>query len=301
MVAAQPGPADALVWQCLGQRPCRLTPQELARFFHPERPQDLRLALAERLGMQNERGLHPCLALIERYGPQPELLMALGMTHQPDARAALLRYLDDPDIDRLALLRALAGWGRHVPLAVIREALQHPGQAMRLAGMELLQFHARLLTAPQLLRLAEPLLGDIRPPVAIAAIRLLQRRNEPLLAGRLAHVLQADPPEAVWEAALHALGCIGTETSVTLLLDCWLACRGTPGAVDVLHQLAAQFRHQHILRHRLEELLQEGKITVDETAALLLEVNGQDLFADGRKGDLGSDQDQPEKERSPSS
>ncbi|HBP53792.1 MAG TPA: hypothetical protein DD643_05380 [Synechococcus sp. UBA8638] len=257
------------MWQCLGQRPSRLTPQELARFFHLERSQDLRLALAERLGMQKEGGLQPCLELIERYGPQPELLMALGMTHQAAARDVLLRYLDDPGVDRLALLRALAGWGRRVPLPVIREALQHPRQAMRLAGVELLQFHARLLTAPQLLQLAEPLLGDIRPPVTIAAIRLLQRRNEPLLVARLAHALEADPPEPVWEAALHALGCIGTETSITLLLDYWLACRGTPRAVAVLHQLAAQFRHRHLLRQRLEEFLQEGRITAAEAAPLL--------------------------------
>ena len=271
MVAAEPVPcaADALVWQYLGQRPCQLTAQELAQFFHPGRSQELRRALAERLGMHNERGLQPCLALIERYGAQPELLMALGMTHQPAARATLLHYLDDPGVDRLALLRALAGWGRHVPLPVIQEALQHPGQAMRLAGVELLQFHARLLTAQQLLNLSEPLLGDIRPDVSIAAIRLLQRRNEPLLAGRLAQLLQADPPEPVWGAALHALGCIGTETSITLLLVCWLACRGTPRAVELRHQLEAQFCHQHLLRQRLEHLLQEGKVTSDEAAPLL--------------------------------
>ena len=276
MVAAESVPcvADALVWQHLGQRPCKLTAQELARFFHPGRPQELRSALAERLGMHNERGLQPCLGLIDRYGPRPELLMALGMTHQPAARDALLHYLEDPGedpgVDRLALLRALAGWGRQVPLPVIEEALQHPAQAMRLAGVELLQFHARLLTAQQLLKLSEPLLGDMRPPVALAAVRLLQRRNEPLLAGRLAQLLQADPPEPVWEAALQALGCIGTETSITLLLECWLACRGTPKAVALLHQLGAQFRHRHLLRHRLEELLQEGRITADEVAPLLV-------------------------------
>ena len=276
MVATEPVPCavDALVWQHLGQRPCVLTAQELARFFHPGRPQELRSALAERLGMHNERGLQPCLALIERYGPQPELLMALAMTHQPAARDTLFRYLDDPGVDRLALLRALAGWGRQVPLPVIEEALQHPGQAMRLAGVELLQFHARLLTAQQLLKLSEPLLGDVRPPVAMAAIRLLQRRNEPLLAGRLAQLLQADPPQPVWEAALHALGCIATKTSITLLLDCWLACRGTPRATALLHQLGAQFRHQHLLRQRLEGLLQEGRIIGEEVAPLLAGLEG---------------------------
>ncbi len=271
MTAAEPvsSVADALVWQRLGQRPCKLTVQELAQFFHPGRPEELRLALAERLGMDSGGGLQSCLALIDRYGPQPELLMALGMTHQPAARDALLDYLDDAGVDRLVLLRALAGWGVAVPLAVIQGALQHPSQVMRLAGLELLQFHARLLTAQQLLHLAEPLLEDIRPQVAIGAIRLLQRRNEPPLAGRLAQLLQGDSPGPVWEAALHALGCIGTETSITLLLECWLACRGTPQAMELLHQMEAQFRHQHVLRQRVEDLLQEGKITAHEAAPLL--------------------------------
>jgi len=272
MVAAEPVPcaADALVWQHLGQRPCQLTARELARFFHPGRSQELRWALAECLGMHNAQGLQPCLALIDRYGPQSELLRALGMTHQPAARDALFRYLDDPGVDRLALLCALVGWGRQVPLPVIEEALLHPGQAMRLVGVELLQFHARLLTAQQLLKLCEPLLGDMRPPVAMAAIRLLQRRNEPLLAGRLAQLLQADPPGPVWEVALYALGSIGTETSIALLLECWLACRETPKAVALLHQLGAQFRHRHLLRQRLEGLLQEGRVTAAEVAPLLI-------------------------------
>ena len=74
----------------------------------------------------------------------------------------------------------------------------------------------------------------------------------------------------VWEAALHALGSIGTETSVTLLLECWLACHGTPEAVELLHQLGAQFRHRHNLRRRLERFLQEGKITHEEVAPLLV-------------------------------
>ena len=271
MAAAEPVPyaAEALVWQQLGQRPCKLTAQELAQLFHPGRSEELRRALAERLGMHNERGLQPCLMLIDRYGPQPELLMTLGMTYQIEARDALLRYLDDPAVDRLALLRSLAGWGQHVPLAVIEGALHHPGQAMRLAGVELLQFHARLLSAQQLLNLTEPLLNDIRPHVVIAAIRLLQRRNEPLVASRLAQLLQEAAPEPVWEAALHALGSIGTETSVTLLLKCWLACRGTPKAVDLLHQLGAQFRHQQMVSQFLEGLLQEDKITAAEVDPFL--------------------------------
>lgn len=39
--------------------------------------------------------------------------------------------------------------------------------------------------------------------------------------------------------------------------------------MELLHQLEAQFCHQHLLRHRVEVLLQEGKITAEEEAPLL--------------------------------
>lgn len=116
--------------------------------------------------------------------------------------------------------------------------------------------------------MATPVVGG-RPPVAIAAIRLLQRRNESLLVGRLAQLLQDDLPEPVWEVTLYTLGSIGAETSITLLLECWLACCRTPKAVELLHQLEAQFCHQHLLRQRVKVLLQEGKITAEEEAPLL--------------------------------
>ena len=49
----------------------------------------------------------------------------------------------------------------------------------------------------------------------------------------------------------------------------------------LLHQLGAQFRHQHLLRQRLEGLLQEGRITVAEAAPLLagLEDTSADIRA----------------------
>ncbi len=269
-----PYAAEDLVWQSLGQRPCKLTAQDLAQLFHPEHSKELRMALAERLGMKTAEGLQPCLDLIDRHGPRPELLMALGMTHQPGASDVLFRYLEDPTVDRLALLRSMACWGRKVPLSVIQEALEHHSGAMRLAGLELLHFHAPLLKAHHLLRLCEALLGDIRPPVAIAAIRLLQRRHEPLVTQRLARVLQERPPEPVWEVALQALGCIGTETSIVLLWEHWLSCRGTPQAMEVLHQLGAQFRHRDLLRQHVETLLQENRITAMEVQPLLLSLQG---------------------------
>ncbi len=48
----------------------------------------------------------------------------------------------------------------------------------------------------------------------------------------------------------------------------------------LLHQPGAQFRHQHLLRQRLEGLLQEGRITDEAVASLL--AGSEDISADIR-------------------
>ncbi len=49
----------------------------------------------------------------------------------------------------------------------------------------------------------------------------------------------------------------------------------------LLHQLGAQFHHQHLLRQRLEGLLQEGRIIDEEVVPLLagLEDTSADIRA----------------------
>ena len=262
---------EMLIWNRLGQGPrSLLDAEEIANLFEPSLPQPLRSALAERLGMQEERALAPCLRLIERYGPHPELLMALGMTHQPGARDKLFGFLGDSSVDRAALLCSLACWGRQVKLEVILDALQHPAENMRLAGLELLHFHARLLKSSILLQICEDLLNDFRPRVPIATIRLLQRRNEAIIAERLARLVNPGAQHAVCDAAIQALGCIGTEASVTLLLSNWLSCRGTGLAEALTQQLGAQFRYRNVLLQQLANLHQQGVVSAAEIEPLCL-------------------------------
>lgn len=262
-------PDEAAIWNRLGQGPrSQLDAEEIAGLYRPSLSQPLRAALAERLGMHEALALLPCLALIQHYGPSPELLVALGMTHQPAARDKLFSLLDDPEVDRPALLRSLACWGRLVKLEVIRDALQHPAESMRRAGLELLQFHARLLKPSALLHVCEDLLNDVRPQVVIATIRLLQRRNEAVIVERLAQLLNPRFPDAVCDAAVQALGCIGTETSVALLMSSWLKCRGTHLAEALTQQLGAQFRYRNLLLQRLSRLQQQGVVSAAEVKSL---------------------------------
>ena len=109
-------------------------------------------------------------------------------------------------------------WGGELPLDLIEHTLSLPGVQLRLAGLQLLNFHAYQLNDARLLQLCEPLLNDFRDPVALAAIRLLQRRDGAEVSERLAQ-LSGTGSDAVAAAALRALGCIATPTSQRWLLE----------------------------------------------------------------------------------
>ena len=66
--------------------------------------------------------------------------------------------------------------------------------------------------------LTEPLLNDLRPEVAIATLRLLQRRQEPEILAAIDRCIQINHLPGVAEMAIQALGCIGSPLSCELLI-----------------------------------------------------------------------------------
>ena len=261
----------SMLWERLGQsRHDPLSIDELQRHYSPALPLPLRTALAERLGMQEGRALHALLALHSRHGHQPELLLALGMTHQHEAWQRLhpLLSLDEDEIDHAVLLRSLACWGRRIDRSVIATALARPASDIRLAALELLTFHARLLSAEQLLELCAEPLDDLRPEVAIATLRLLQRRDEDVVVRRIAACICDRGVPPVCRVAIQALGCIGTEASAEALVECRLKLRDATLRQDLEHQIHAQFRHQQLMRNRLRQATAASLLSEAESLRL---------------------------------
>ena len=240
---------EAALWERLSQssRRAPLEPSWLGEVYSPSLSVELRQALAEKIGMLAEAGWPLVQELINRHGTQRELILAAGLTHQPESRDWLLAQLDqiDSELDAdqaLVVLQALACWGGELPLALIEHTLGLPGLQLRLAGLQLLSFHAYQLDDSSVLRLCEPLLNDFREPVVLAAIRVLQRRDGSEVSERLAKLSDAGS-ETVAAAALRALGCIATPNSQRWLLELsqnlpegerkQLACK----------QLQQQYRH----------------------------------------------------------
>ena len=212
---------EAALWERLSQsRRNPLDPSWLGETYSPSLSAALRAALSEQLGLMAGRGWPVIATLIERHGPSPDLVHAAGLCHQEPARDWLLTQLRQNEAASHhadpALLDALQCWGAALTLSELSPILQAPSQSMRLTGLRLLRFKAHQLDAQTLLNLCAPCLEDWRDPVTIAAIRLLQRRDDPSISEALAQIGRQGS-EASAQAALKALGCIATPHSRALL------------------------------------------------------------------------------------
>ena len=227
---------EASLWDRLSNaRKIPLNPTWLGEIFSPSLSDELRFAVAERLGMLAETGWPIIQTLIQKHGNCPELIHAAGLCHQPEAKDWLLTQLNQSKDPDALLLNALSCWGADLTLSQFEHILQLPGQAQRLAGLNLLGFKSHQLQAIELLQLCEPALQDWRDPVVIACIRLLQRRDEILISNRLTNLVQAGS-DAAAEAALRALGCMATIHSKL--------------ALKLLStELTNQTRRTHAMRH----------------------------------------------------
>jgi hypothetical protein len=204
---------EATLWDRLSKaRRIPLNPSWLGEIYSPSLSDELRFAVAERLGMLAETGWPIIHRLIKEHGLQPEFIHAAGLCHQPEARDWLLTQLNQSNDPDAFLLNALSCWGAELTTSQFEHILELPSQAQRLAGLNLLSFKSHQLQAVELLQLCEPALQDWRDPVVIACIRLLQRRDEAVVSTRLVSLVQ-EGSDAAAEAALRALGCMATTQS----------------------------------------------------------------------------------------
>ena len=205
--------AESVLWERLNK--AGKTPLDagwLGDVYCPSLSTALRKALAEKLGLLADQGWGILKALLKQHGKQPELIHAAGLCHQPEARDWLIQQLGDGKELELEVLQAMACWGATVPTLLIKRIIGEPSQAMRLAGLELLNFKAYQLSDEDLLNLIDDLLNDIRDPVVLTTIRLLQRRDGVDISNRIAEVARKGSDTST-RAALLALGYIGTSST----------------------------------------------------------------------------------------
>ena len=236
---------EAVLWERLAKsRRAPLEPDWLGEVYSPSLSVDLRRALCEKLGMLADRGWPVIHQRLQHHGDLPDLVMAAGLCHQIEAREWLLALLErSNDHDRLQLVavQALGCWGADVPTTVVTQCLQHPGQEHRLAGLKLLEFRSHCLTDDELLDFCSEALSDFRDPVAVAAIRVLQRRDGSAISERLAGLCRL-ASDGVADAAFRALSCIATPDSQRHLLELSQTLEDEPRRQTACQKLNEQFR-----------------------------------------------------------
>ena len=232
---------EACLWDRLANaRKIPLNPTWLGEIFSPSLSDELRFAVAERLGMLAETGWPIIQILIQQHGVCPELIHAAGLCHQPEAKDWLLTQLNQSNDPDALLLNALSCWGAELTLSQFEHILHLPSQAQRLAGLNLLGFKSHQIQAIELLQLCECALQDWRDPVVIACIRLLQRRDEIIVSERLATLVQ-EASDAAAEAALKALGCIATTHSKIALKSLSTELTNPERRKQAIRQLQQQY------------------------------------------------------------
>lgn len=232
---------EATLWDRLANaRRIPLNPTWLGEIFSPSLSDELRFAVAERLGMLAETGWPIIRTLIQQHGIQPELIHAAGLCHQPEAKDWLLTQLNQSNDPDAFLLNALSCWGAELTQSDFQHILQLPSQAQRLAGLNLLSFKSHQLQANELLQLCESTLQDWRDPVVIACIRLLQRRDDIAISTRLSILVQEES-DAVAEAALRALGCMATTHSKMALKSLSVELTNQERREQAVRQLQQQY------------------------------------------------------------
>ena len=232
---------EAILWERLANaRRIPLNPTWLGEIFSPSLSDELRFAVAERLGMLAETGWPIIRTLIQQHGIQPELIHAAGLCHQPQAKDWLLTQLNQSNDPDAFLLNALSCWGAELTHSDFQHILQLPSQAQRLAGLNLLSFKSHQLQANELLQLCESTLQDWRDPVVIACIRLLQRRDDIAISTRLSILVQ-EGSDAVAKAALRALGCMATTHSKMALKSLSVELNNQERREQAVRQLHQQY------------------------------------------------------------
>ncbi len=212
----------------------------LREVYSPNLSYELRMAIAEKLGLLDESGWLTLLSLYKQFGAQPEFIHAAGFCHQPEAREWLLSLLKEQKEFELLILQALGCWGASLPTSMIKDILKKPELEKRLAGITLLSFKAHQLSDKELLELTEELVDDFREPIVIATIKILQRREGVDICKIIAKIVQQGT-DSTAQSAIMALGSMGTVTSHQMLSK----LNGTLAEGERLKLVKKQIIHQY--------------------------------------------------------
>ena len=205
---------EAEIWKYLHiKRRGAIDAQWLLDQYSMDISQELRTILCEKLGQQQDQGWNKIKILINRYGIQRELIHAAGLCHQKEAFSWLLSLIfDQNEVFYCDIAESLACWGAEIPDQVLMEVMLHDNPKVKIAGLSMLNFRSYQLSAEELLDYCELALENNQDVLNLEVVRLLQKRDEPLITERL-FKLCSEGSDATVNSALKALVCINSSKS----------------------------------------------------------------------------------------
>ena len=191
-----------------------IDPQWLLDHYSMDISQELKIIICEKLGHQEDKGWEKVKVLIKTFGVQPELIHAAGLCHQKEAYHWLLSLIVDEKEEQYYcnVAESLACWGAEIPEQVLMTCMMHKSPSIKLAGLSMLNFRSYQMSAKELIRYCELALIENYDALNLEVIRILQKRDEPVISERL-FKLCSGGTDATAKSALKALGCINTAKS----------------------------------------------------------------------------------------
>jgi len=225
----------------LTRKASSLDPSWLADIYSTSLAKDLRYLIAERLGWLGAKGWYHLKRLIDQEGIQPEFIFASGLCYQNEAKDWLFSQLNCRNKFQLETLQALSCWGADFSIQRLKNILSEESQAIRLAGLEILNFKAHQINDELLVEILKEPISDFREAVVLKAIRVLQRKDGRIVCNELAKIVKHSP-EKISDAALIALGSIANINSNQVLLRLSQSLENSQKKEMALKQLSQQFR-----------------------------------------------------------
>ncbi len=208
---------ESLAWQYINNsKTIAINGEWLETNYSPKYSTELKMEMAMRIGQLEKEGWGIIKNLEGKYGAQAELFYAAGICHQPEAKDWLMQNIYINDTFNLEVLQALSIWGDLLSNKLLNKILNEPNLKIKLAGLDLLNFKAHNLSDKELIDLTAFLLDDIRDPIIIKTIQILQRRDSEQITNIIGKVA-LNGTNLTAKAALIALGSIGTKHSFDLL------------------------------------------------------------------------------------
>ncbi|MBD0335168.1 MAG: HEAT repeat domain-containing protein [Cyanobacteria bacterium Co-bin13] len=195
----------------------------LLSLFIDTEDEELRQSAADALTQIGPSAVAALTHSLRERDRKPIAAQALAQIRHRSTIPPLLELAQDESAPLRALaLEALAGYPEPRVLPTVQAALDDPAGEVRLQAVRALGAYRQKVDPQTLMDWLEPRLQDSHLAVCRAAIALLGRLPLPAAAVRLIALIQAPTaPQFLRQAAIQALGWMGTRPAVEGLLKIW--------------------------------------------------------------------------------